>query len=342
MENESTIPQPLLDDISQLASALIQHRKNSVLVLDLKVVDNQIPILLHNLIKGLRLEALDVILQTPGGDIDAAFQIAKLLRKTAKQLNIFVPLYAKSAGSLICLVADQIMLTDLSELGPLDTQIREQSDGSFPRYNSALNGFKALEQVQLHTLETLDIAMKLIQGRTGIKINETIRLATEFAGNTSGTLYSQLNPQKIGEYARALEIGEAYGTMMLTRYMGWSQEDAELTVKTMVKKYPSHEFVIDIEELQMLGLPGVEMDEQCAEIMFELRGVLLETEQSLIEFFEAVPEKKAAKGASKAAKEGKETKETKETPKENPQEKPAEQETAPKVKTKRAPKKPKS
>ena len=157
-------------------------------------------------------------MQTPGGDIDAAFNTVKLLRHSSEIVNILVPLFSKSAGTLICLGADKLILTTLSELGPLDTQIREQQEDGPPIYRSALNGFKALEQVQLHTLETMDIATKLILTRSGMKISEAIKLATGFSGNTSGTLYQQLDPKKIGEYARALEIGERYGVTILTRY----------------------------------------------------------------------------------------------------------------------------
>jgi len=205
MENMTDIKTNIIESSKKILS----ERKNPVLILDLKEISKGVLLIIHDLLCKKQFEALDVVLQTPGGDIDAAFLITKVLRKHAKKVNVIVPLYAKSAGTLICLGADEILMTDLSELGPLDTQISEQQDGGHFRYTSALNGFKALEQVQLHTIETLDIATKLILARSSMKISEAVRLATEFSGQTSGTLYSKLNPEKIGEYARALEIGEA-------------------------------------------------------------------------------------------------------------------------------------
>lgn len=274
--------QEIIDCINQI----IAERKNPVLLLDLKEIRKPDLLAVHDLLCKKNFETLDVVLQTPGGDIDAAFLITKVLRNKAKQVNIFVPLYAKSAGTLICLGADQILMTDLSELGPLDTQIFEQQDGGQSGYTSALNGFKALEQVQLHTIETLDIATKLILSRSQMKISEAIHLASEFSGHTSGTLYTKLNPHKIGEYARALEIGEQYGIMLLTRYRKWNKEKAELIVKTLVKQYPSHGFIIDFEELTSLGLPATKIDDKLIDTMIELRKKLLETEQSLIELIE--------------------------------------------------------
>lgn len=289
----------LKETIISYCKEIVKIRKNPLLLLDLKEVVNQDLLEFHHILLEKKYNELDVVLQTPGGDIDAAFQFTKLLRNCAKTVNIIVPLYAKSAGTLMCLGADKLLLTCLSELGPLDTQIRETQEGSAPIYNSALNGFKALEQVQQHTLETLDIATKLILSRSGLKMSEAIHLATEFAGQTSGTLYTQLNPHKIGEYARALEIGEKYGIMILTRYMGWAKDKAEFVIRTLVKQYPSHGFIIDIAELNKLGLPAEETTPELTKILCHIRINLLKTKNTVIELIDKKPETPAAKAAKK-------------------------------------------
>lgn len=78
--------------------------------------------LLHNAPRG---KNLDIILNTGGGDIDAAEKLGALIRTTVGegQLRIIVPDYAKSAGTLIALGADSIVMGDTSELGPIDPQI---------------------------------------------------------------------------------------------------------------------------------------------------------------------------------------------------------------------------
>jgi hypothetical protein len=287
-----------MKDIIDIAKDIQKLRNNPILILDLKDVKRLDALTLHNLLFEKKYTSLDVILQTPGGDIDAAFNYAKILNRSAKEVNILVPLYAKSAGTLICMVADKILLTELSELGPLDTQIMESQDGDTPEYTSALNGFKALEQVQQHTVETLDIVTKLVLARSGMKVSEVIHLAAEFVGHTSGTLYSQLNPIKIGEYARALEIGESYGKIVLTRYKGWVEQKADLLVKTLVYKYPSHGFIIDQEELAKLGLPAECVGTELASLLFKMRNILIRTKSTFIELLEVppvVPTKKSVK-----------------------------------------------
>lgn len=274
------------EKIIDLAKKIMDARKNPILLLNLNGIEKPEMLKIHDLLFEKKFNSIDIILQTPGGDINAAFLITKILRKTAKKVNIIVPLYAKSAGTLICLGADQILLTDLSELCPLDTQILEQQDGGQCDYASALNGFKALEQVQMHSIETLDLATKLILSRSGMMITEAIRLASDFSGKTSGKLYAKLNPHKIGEYARALEIGEQYGIILLERYMGWDKKKAENTVKILVKQYPSHGFVIDCEELVSLGLPAVKIDGGLSKDILRLRKKLLKERQDIIELIE--------------------------------------------------------
>ena len=68
---------------------------------------------------------LDVLLHTPGGDIDAAEKLITLVHTTvgAGQMRIVVPDFAKSAGTLMALGANKIVMSDTSELGPIDPQI---------------------------------------------------------------------------------------------------------------------------------------------------------------------------------------------------------------------------
>ena len=274
------------EKIVQLAKDLMKIRKNPVLILNLQVIRDKISIQLNEELFAKKFKILDVIIQTPGGDIDAAYKITKLLRNSSKIINMIVPLYAKSAGTLVCIAGDTIIMTTLAELGPLDTQIREEQEGDSPTYRSALNGFKALEQVQLHTLETLDITVKLILQRSGMKMSEAVTLATKFAGSTSGTLYQQLDPKKIGECARVLEIGERYGIIILTKYLGWTEDKADEVIKTLVKSYPAHSFVIDSDELCSLGFPAKSASEEEEIILDKMRKTLLQTKGDFIKLIE--------------------------------------------------------
>ena len=67
---------------------------------------------------------LDLLLHTNGGSIDAAERLMGMLRSRVgtAELRIIVPDSAKSAGTLMVLGADSVVMSDMSELGPIDPQ----------------------------------------------------------------------------------------------------------------------------------------------------------------------------------------------------------------------------
>jgi hypothetical protein len=66
---------------------------------------------------------VDLMIQSPGGDPNAAEIIVHTLLAKTKHLRVIVPQAAKSAATLVSLAADEIMMSDTSELGPIDPQV---------------------------------------------------------------------------------------------------------------------------------------------------------------------------------------------------------------------------
>jgi hypothetical protein len=115
---------------------------------------------------------------------------------------------------------------------------------------------------------------------------EALSLAVEFSGETSGCLYNQLDPLTIGEYQRALEIGQRYGFIILTKYMGWDSDRAKEVVYNLIYSYPSHESVIDMDEFKMLGFPADALEIKEQQILNRIPFLLLNEEESIIELFQ--------------------------------------------------------
>jgi len=196
---------------------------------------------------------LDFVIHSGGGNIHSAYQIVELLRLHADRIHACVPLYAKSAATLLCLGAESIFLDELAQLGPLDTQIYEEKKGGKGEFTSALNPFKALEQLQKFSLETLDIAVRMIAMRSGMDLDECLKHAIEFVRSTTGPLFTQLNPEKLGEYNRALSVGTEYGERLLRRFTAWDDEKRAEVLEKLVHGYPSHDYIIDYHELKEIG-----------------------------------------------------------------------------------------
>lgn len=83
-----------------------------------------------------------LFLCTFGGDPNAAYRIAKRLQTKYEKFYLYVYGFCKSAGTLIAIGSDEIIMSDNAEFGPLDIQV---SDGEeLGRLSSGLNIFEAL------------------------------------------------------------------------------------------------------------------------------------------------------------------------------------------------------
>jgi ATP-dependent protease ClpP protease subunit len=66
---------------------------------------------------------LDLYTHSLGGDANSAERIVHTCRSFAKYFRVVVPKTAMSAGSLLAMGADEIVMSDTSELGPIDPQM---------------------------------------------------------------------------------------------------------------------------------------------------------------------------------------------------------------------------
>lgn len=79
---------------------------------------------------------LDLFVHSPGGDADAAEQICEYLRTQFNHIRVIVPLQAMSAATMIALSADEVVMGNHSQLGPIDPQLLIQTPEG-PRQASA-------------------------------------------------------------------------------------------------------------------------------------------------------------------------------------------------------------
>jgi Serine dehydrogenase proteinase len=68
-------------------------------------------------------KGLTLLLHTPGGVTNAAETIVAYLRSKFHDVEVIVPTFAMSAGTMIALAADRIIMGRQSQLGPIDPQI---------------------------------------------------------------------------------------------------------------------------------------------------------------------------------------------------------------------------
>jgi len=76
-----------------------------------------------DLLKDLHGTSVDVILETPGGSGEVAEEIVRLLHDKYSDVAFIVPGWAKSAGTIMVMAGDEILMGSASALGPIDAQI---------------------------------------------------------------------------------------------------------------------------------------------------------------------------------------------------------------------------
>lgn len=191
---------------------------------------------------------LAVIVDSPGGDIDAAYNLARLFRRYGKgRLTFIVPRRAKSAATLLVCGGDSIMMTPVAELGPLDPQITE---------------FNPLER-RLENLSPLYIESTL----------ELIRSEYEFGSVelAEGLLRRLQFPITLGGFIKSLEHGRQYAQKLLSsRMLKDNLKVAEEISRKLVEGYSAHSFCINIDEVRELGLTLEDMSSDQLEIVWKI------------------------------------------------------------------------
>jgi ClpP class serine protease len=176
---------------------------------------------------------LDLLIHSPGGDIDAAEKIVYMCRSNTKSFRVIVPEYAKSAATLIALAADIILMGYASELGPIDPQIVITTPEGRSVQRPARSFLDGLEDIKK-------------------KVKED--------GELSPVYYpplSQLDPALLDYCNKAIKRSREFAVKWLKEHMLRDSPDkAEKIADRLldVNTYLLHGIVIDHTEAEKIGL----------------------------------------------------------------------------------------
>ncbi|EKF9117332.1 hypothetical protein O1B35_002825, partial [Vibrio cholerae] len=190
---------------------------------------------------------LILVLTTPGGNPDYGYRIGRAINHYYDETSILIPDICKSAGTLVALAAKRLIVGDLGELGPLDIQFRKPDE--MGEQTSTLNIFKTVTELQVATLDSFRHFVTDIRYGSGIGT----KLSAEIAANLTKALISpisaQVDPIKLGEHNRALQIAKDYANRLNLVANNLVSPEA---LDKLVSGYPCHSFVIDRKEAKTL------------------------------------------------------------------------------------------
>jgi Serine dehydrogenase proteinase len=187
-----------------------------------------------------------LVLGTPGGDPHAGFRIARALNFFYGSFDLLVPRYCKSAGTLIAVGASNLFLADMSELGPLDVQVKK-GDEVMGR-NSGLEFINAVNHLQQHAMSSFKNALTQLTVKQGLSTKVASDIAAKLTLGLLEPIAAQIDPLKLAEMQRATEIAFEYGERLAES----SNNMKPRALGQLVSGYPSHGFVIDRKEAKKL------------------------------------------------------------------------------------------
>ena len=204
-----------------------------------KIAGDIVP-LLGNLLDGIgKVKKISLLLYTSGGDMLTPIRIVKLIRNHCDEFEVLVPYKAHSAGTLICLGADTIVMGKLGELTPVDPT----TGHPFNPQNPA-NPQQKLEV----SVEDLNSYLLFAKEKAEVKSEQMI--------DAYKLLVEKLHPLSIGNAYRAYRMAR-----LLTERLLWLHMDKEKDgekIKKIVKEITGditiHAYPIDRDEAAELGL----------------------------------------------------------------------------------------
>ena len=190
-----------------------------------------------------------LILTTDGGDADVTYRIARCLQRRYKRFIVYVRGWCKSAGTLLVSGANEIIMPDDGELGPLDVQLIKRDE--FGERESGLAPRQALETLRDESLKVFEHYFLKLRVRSGFSLSSalTSEIAKAMAVELFKPIYGQLDPMRLGEIERAVQVAKAYGERLGRIGRNFRTTTA---LDDLVSGYPSHTFVIDREEAERL------------------------------------------------------------------------------------------
>jgi membrane-bound ClpP family serine protease len=177
-----------------------------------------------------KIDRLDLFLHSPGGFLDSAYKIVRICKEYSNEFNVIVPLAAKSAATVICLGASEIVMTVFAELGPIDPIIQHP--------------YKPDVRVPARSIK--DFFEFLSATETG-----KIPVDAQFKAQMS----SLLDPYLIGSYQTALNSSKQIAEKLLKENALKAKPGlVNAAVEKLTEYYYSHSYVIDRNEAREIGL----------------------------------------------------------------------------------------
>jgi len=200
-------------------------------------------------------DSLIIFLGTGGGNVYSAVKIMDTLRTKYKDITIGIAQEAKSSGTMMCCGADKLIMSSISELGPLDKPMMHP-DKETARI-SALDIVKSIDDMLDAAKDREKTLAQEFNTEFGIPIQKSLALASDSISKLISPMLCREDVKIYNQAKRLLTIAQKYGTEFLNghmlKYINGEKlrgKIADMVVRRLVWLYPDHGFAIRRDELR--------------------------------------------------------------------------------------------
>jgi len=243
----------------------IQKKRNSNLIvyitgdrkgLETKIATDVFPMFHKHLRQMRNPQKIDLFLYSTGGITIAGYALTNLFREFCKDFNVIIPFKALSCATLIALGANEIVMTKMGQLSPID-----------PSVGHSLGPVIQIPGQQGRTVpvnvEDVNAFLNLARKEVGLSEEDSMRKVFEI-------LATQVNPLVLGAVQRSREQIAFLAKKLMKEHIK-DEGDIDKTVDILTRERFSHNYIISRRESkEVLGLNIKEPDEELTTLIVDL------------------------------------------------------------------------
>ncbi|MCD6429410.1 hypothetical protein J7L09_01815 [bacterium] len=257
MSSKSLIQQIESFRNSKIIAYITSDRKPPV---GARIAMDVIPVFSKQLRSIGKVAQIDLFLYSTGGDTMVPWRLVSMIREYCDKFSVLIPYKAHSAATMIALGADEIVMSDLSELSPIDPSTANVFNPQDPRNLQA--------RIPI-SVEDVMAYFDLAKNKIGIKDEkELTEIFKKFIESNP-----QIHPLALGNVNRVHNLIRILAKRLLKSHKKpMSEEEINKIVDYLTEKLYSHQYFIGRKEAkEELGIKTITYaDDYLSNLMSQL------------------------------------------------------------------------
>ncbi|MBW4708123.1 hypothetical protein KX928_10020 [Roseobacter sp. YSTF-M11] len=184
-------------------------------------------------------QRISLLLHTNGGNTAAAWRLVNLIKTFCDELEVLIPYKAMSAGTLISLGAQNIVMSKQAALGPIDPSLTHPLGPQAPGGNQ---------------LARLPVSVEAVRGYMDAATQDLGIKDDKVLGDLLTDLSNKVHPLVLGEIFRSRAQIRFLAEKLLKGHVN-DTEKVQAIVDFLCADSGSHDYTINRREAASLGLP---------------------------------------------------------------------------------------